>query len=370
MDNNKKLNIAIHNLHEIPNLFDIGIHNYTLNLLKDGHVKYLFIDLNRYHLRFRTIFQIYDVIQNHAKIRSWNIAWQNIEFIFSIADLNRKCDVLLNFNSHLGRTEFSQKLRRFNGLKIYHLNDYFWNQPGSVLNEMFENIGVDYLMGYASHDKHCKYFQNTFKNYIGKVIPVPFGYSERFINSVPFQERKNKAVALGSVNPLRPLEYPIEKYREPANFFPDESWFHNFRRKIVLQKAKVEPYIDSMLPVFPRIKDFKYDLVKKFNEYRMFVSDESIFNFPPAKYFEGPACGSVLICADHDCNKEFGFIESINCIMYEKDNIEDLTDKISHYMRHENELLKIQKEGVKHVTSNFSHRQVASDLVNVINKLK
>ncbi|MFM6994749.1 MAG: glycosyltransferase [Sediminibacterium sp.] len=363
------MNIAIHNLHETPNLFDIGIHNYTLDLLKDGHVKYLYIDFNKYHFRFRTIYQIYDIILHHEKIKSWNIPWENIEFIFSIEDLNRKCDVLLNFNSHLGRTEFSQRLKKFDGLKIYHVNDYFWNQPGSELNKLFESIGVDYLIGYASHDKHCKYFQDTFKNYIGKVIPLPFGYSDRFKNIVPFNERKYKAVALGSVNPLRPLEYPVEKFRESANFFPDESWFHKFRRKLVLQKANIEPFIDSMLPEFPRIKDFNYDLVKKFNEYRMFVSDESIFNFPPAKYFEGPACGSVLFCADHDCNKEFGFIDSVNCVMYKEDDINDLTEKISYYMQHENELLNIQKQGYNYVTSKFSHRQVASYLVHTINNL-
>lgn len=366
---NKNMNIAIHNFHEIPNLFNLGIHNYTLDLLRDGHVKYLYFDLNRRHISINTLRQIYGVILNYDKISSWKIPWKNIKFIFNISKLNKKCNVLLNFNSHLGRTQFDQSLKRFNGLKIYHVNDYFWNQPGSDLNKMLESIGVDYLMGYASHDKHCKYFQKTFKNYIGKVIPVPFGFQERFISSVPFHERKNKAVAVGSVNPLRPLEYPVFNFRESADFFPDESWFHKFRREIVLQKENIKPYINSMLPEFPQIKDFRYDLVKKFNEYRMFVSDESIFNFPPAKYFEGPASGSVLFCSDHDCNKEFGFKDSVNCVMYKQGDIINLTKKISYYMQHENELLNIQQEGMKFVTSRFSHKQIASGLVSAIKKI-
>jgi len=364
------MNIAIHNFHELPNLFNLGIHDYTIHLLKNGDVKYLYFDLDKRYLRIDTLHQFRTILQNKDRINSWNIAWDNIEFIFSISELNRKCDVLLNFNSHLGKTQFNQRLKKFDGIKIYHVNDYFWNQPGSVLNQYCENIGVDYLMGYASHDKHCKYFQNTFKNYIGKVIPVPFGFSERFISKVPFHKRINKAVALGSVNPLRILESNTYNYIEPANFFPDESWFHKFRREMVLQKENIKPYIDSMLPEFPQIKDFRYDLVKKFNQYRMFVSDESIFNFPPAKYFEGPASGSVLFCGDYDCNKEFGFKNSENCVMYKVGDIKDLTEKISYYMQNEMELLKIQQEGMNFVRSTFSHKQIAVDLVKTIGKLK
>lgn len=364
------MNIAIHNFHEIPNLFNLGIHNYTLYLLKSGQVKYLYFDINRRHISTKTILQIYGMIRNADKINSWNIPWKNIEFIFSISELNKKCDVLLNFNSHLGKTQFNQRLKRFDGLKIYHVNDYFWNRPGSELNLLLESIGVDYLMGYASHDKHCRYFQSTFKKYIGKVIPVPFGFSERFISSVPFHDRKNKVVALGSVNPLRPLEYPVENFIESANFFPDESWFHKFRRDIVLKKLILEPYIDSMLPEFPQIKDFRYNLVEKFNEYRMFISDESLFNFPPAKYFEGPASGCVLFCSDHDCNTEFGFKDSENCVMYKVGDIDDLIEKVSYYMQNESVLFEIQQEGINFVRSTFSHKQIANSLLESINNIK
>ncbi len=364
------MKVAIHNFQEFPNIFSIGIHNYVIHLLKNGDIKHLYFDVNKRYLSLYPLRLFRTILQNMDKINSWNIPWENIEFIFSPSELNKKCDVLLNFNSHLGGTQFNPTLKKFNGIKIYHVNDYFWNQPGSTLNNLLENIGVDYLMGYASHDKHCAYFQSTFKNYIGKVIPVPFGFSERFISRVPFQKRKNKAVALGSVNPLRPLEYNVKNFRESADFFPDESWFHKFRREMVLQKTKIEPFVDSMLPEFPQIKDFQYDLVGKFNEYRMFISDESIFNFPPAKYFEGPASGSVLICADHDCNREFGFKDSENCIMYEVGNIDDLLDRVSYYMKNETILSEIQEKGTNFVRSTYSHKQVALNLFKTIEGLK
>tara|TARA_Y200000002_G_C22637091_1_gene645177 strand:- start:384 stop:1487 length:1104 start_codon:yes stop_codon:yes gene_type:complete len=365
-----KKKIAIHNFHDLPNIFNLGIHDYIIHLLKNGDVKYLYFDIDKRHLSIDTLRLFRLLFLNCGKINSWGIPWKQIKFIFTMRELNNKCDVLLNFNSHLGKTQFNQRLKRFDGLKIYHVNDYFWNQPGSELNKMLESIGVDYLMGYASHDKHCKYFQKTFKNYIGKVIPVPFGFAERFKVIKPFYERLNKTVALGSVNPLRPLESPIHNYIESANFFPDVSWLHKFRRDIVIDKEKLSEHIDSMLPEFPQIKDFRYDLVKKFNEYQMFVSCESIFNFPPAKYFEGPACGSVLVCADHDCNKEFGFVDGENCIMYKIYDIDNLIEKIKFYTKNTTLLNEIQQNGTKFVRKNYSHQQVALDLIKKLNDLK
>lgn len=361
--------IALHNLHELPNLFNLGIHNYVLDLLRNGNVKYLFFDIDKRYVSVNTLRLIKHYWKRKDKIKSWNIPWDSIEFVFSSKILNNKCDVLLNFNSHLGKTQFTKSVRKFDGLKIYHVNDYFWNQPGSYLNRLLESVGVNYLLGYASHDEHCEYFQKVFKNYLGKVIPVPFGFSERFIPVVDFLKRKNRCVALGSVNPLRPLEYDKYNYEESANFYPDEGWFHKFRREIVLNSNELTDVLDSMLPKFPDIKDFKYDIVKKMNEYRMFVSCESIFNFPPAKYFEGPASGSVLFCSDNECNKEYGFKDQENCVMYESYNIGDLYDKLKYFIFNESRLLKIQKNGTAFVRANYSHKQIALNLVKDIKGL-
>ena len=120
------MNIAIHNIHELPNLFNLGIHNYIIELLKSGDVKYLYFDLSSRYLNLNTAFIIRSFVKNRDKINSFNIPWDNIEFIFSSKTLNSKCDVLLNFNSHLGQSQFPKSVREFNGLKIYHVNDYFF----------------------------------------------------------------------------------------------------------------------------------------------------------------------------------------------------------------------------------------------------
>ena len=36
------MRIAIQNIHYLPNLADLGIHDYILDLLRDGHVRILY----------------------------------------------------------------------------------------------------------------------------------------------------------------------------------------------------------------------------------------------------------------------------------------------------------------------------------------
>lgn len=363
------MKIAIHNLHELPNFFGFGIHNYVLELLKSGHVKYLFFDINKRYLSLDTLRLLRRYWIERDKIMSWNIPWDNIEFIFSGKRLKQKCDVLLNFNSHLGETQFTRSVKNFDGLKIYHVSDYFWNNPGSELNKFLCDFGVDHLFGYASHDRYCRYFQKTFPQYKGKVWGVPFGFTNRFNSLVPFKERISKVVALGSVNPLRVLDQPIRNYAETADFFPDEVWLHKFRRMLVLNKNTLNSCIDSMLPEYPQIKDFKYDLVAKFNNYKMFAACESIYYFPPAKSFEGSACGSVNVCADHECNRDYAFEDGENCIMYKPYDVNNFREKVEYYQRNQDQLEGISTKALEFAHKNFSHKSIAKIIYFYIDKI-
>ena len=198
------------------------------------------------------------------------------------------------------------------------------------------------------------------------MIPVPFGYTERFKNLNSFNDRMNKSVGLGSVNPLRMLDYPVENFKEVADYFPDESWMHATRRMFVKNEEKVKHSMDLMFPFFPQIKDFKYDLVEKFNSYKMFTSCESIFYFPSAKSYEGSACGTVNVCIDHDCNKEFGFVDGENCIMYEEGSLDSFNQKIEFYQNNPEKLSQISMNAEQHAFNHFRHEKVAEGIINSI----
>ncbi|MES2059971.1 MAG: glycosyltransferase [Patescibacteria group bacterium] len=361
------MKIALHNPHKLANLTNYRIHNYVVDMIKMGYIDYLFFDDPSFFKELKS--NLY-LLNNIRKQYGWkDLGLNKVKFIFSSRSLNKKCDVLLNFNG-TPKEDFTAAVKDFPGIKAFHLMDYFWREPGSEKYKRLKEYGVDYLMGYASHDKYCTYFEEYFPDYIGKVIAVPFGFAERFKSTVPFEDRKNKCVAVGSVNPFRPPDAAPINYIETADFFQGEEWLHKFRRQIVENMPTLGNEIDSMLPVFPKYKDHKYDIVAKLNEYKMFVSDETMFYFPTAKTFEGPACGTVMVCSDHPCFAEYGFIDGINCITHKQMDIADMKAKITEYQNNPEKLAQIQQNATKFVLENYSHQAIAKRLYEEVKKLK
>ena len=117
--------------------------------------------------------------------------------------------------------------------------------------------------------------------------------------------------------------------------------------------------MDSRLPDYPETKNFKYDIVKTFNDYKMFVNCESLQYFPSGKTFEGPASGSVLVCSDHQCYFDLGFIDGVNCIKHKEFDVDDFKKKVTYYLNNLDKLKDIQQEGTRMVRDNFSHKKIA-----------
>ena len=358
------MKIALHNIHLLPNL---QFHSYVYDLLIEKRVQVLFFSDPTGFSYIQAFYRYFKYDNFRSKLNK--IDWSSFELVFTAKELNCKADVLLNLNlmcfARLD-SEFSNSVKKFDGLKVFHIGDYFGYRPASISNKMLESVGVNYLLGYSMHDRYCNYFSNYFPEFNNRVWTLPFGYAPRFEVDKPFNLRLNKSIAVGSVNPLRPLNDKLESFIEPANFFPDESWFHIFRRKLILNKRYLLNEMDSMLPEFPQIKDFKYDLPSKFNDYKMFVACESIFNFPPAKYYEGIACGSVLFCSDHECNKEIGLIDGNNCVIFRQNDVVDFQDKVKFYQTNPEKLNEISNNGLNFVSTNFSHNNVINILIDSI----
>lgn len=351
------MRIALHNIHRLP---DLQFHSYVYELLRLKLIQVLYFSEPTGITFIKRLVKL--ARHQSARNNYRGINWAEFEFVFTVNELNKKADVLLNLNLMCftdTSSEFQSSLSKFQGLKIFHVGDYFWYRPASETNKLLRSIGVDHLFGYSMHDRYCSYFQKYFPDYHEKVWGIPFGFTPRFVSEKSFVKRFSKAVALGSVNPLRPLHEPVYNYAESADFFPDECWFHKFRRQLVLNKDGLSDVMDSMLPEFPLIKDFKYDLVAKFNEYQMFVTCESIMWFPSAKVFEGMACETAVICADHECNKEYGLEDGKNCIMFEPNNLDDFKEKVQFYQADPNVLAQIAGEGYRFVKQNYSKDGVA-----------
>ncbi len=275
-------------------------------------------------------------------------------------------DMILCFN---GRPDLPLNCppKEFKGFKAVHLMDHVF-QTDKTKQALLENE-VDWVMGYNKHDKHDAFFQKFFPEYKDKVIHIPFGYNDRrFKDKNDFEDRKNKVVALGSVNPVSdPLCIAdIERY---AEFNKHEEFTHKWRRMLVNERNMLLPEMDSVLPIFPKTKDFSYDIVEKYNSYMMFTSGESIMNYPSVKTFEGIACGSVLVCSDHECYKELGFEDGFNCIMHKQYDIKDFQEKVRYYQALPTVLERISRQGKAFVSYNYRPKIIADKLYSKLEKI-
>jgi glycosyltransferase involved in cell wall biosynthesis len=357
------MKIALNNPH-LNSLF--SYHGYVKYLLEHEEVKVLFFSDHR-ALSFLKGLKSY--IKRNSLINFLNL--DDFDIVFSAKSLSSRADVLLDMNLLCGSLEYElpMSLKHFDGLKIAHIGDYFWYHPTSSKNKRLEAVGIDHLFGYSMHDRYCGFFHENFPQYRGKTWGIPFGFESRFDNKKIFKDRINKVVALGSVRPLRPPLVSLNNYMESSDYFSNDDWFHRFRRRLSENKDELSGVMDSMLPEFPKNRNIKYDLPSKFNNYKMFTSCESIYNFPSAKVYEGMASGSALVCADHDCNKDIGLIDNENCIMFEYENIEKFSSKVEYFQRNPEKLEKIARQGEKFTQLNYTHNKIANLVVDTITRI-
>ena len=289
--------------------------------------------------------------------------------VFSAKQLSSVADVLVCFNG-LPHLESNKPVKEFQGLKIYHVMDFTFFP--SLSNKTLEEGGVDYVFGYARHDRYSDFFQKYYPGYGGKVISVPFGFAPRFKELIPFGQRKNKVIALGSVNSFVDPVHEVEGFQELNEFFlkRGEKFMHKFRRMLVEREASLVNIMDSKLPHFPQVKDFGYDIFQVLNEYRMFVNCESLLYFPSAKTFEGPAAGSVLMCSTHPCFSDLGFEDGVNCVKHKEFDMQDFREKAEYYRNNPEQLEEIQKNGTRFVRENYNYKKVAQSVYSAIQNIQ
>lgn len=256
-----------------------------------------------------------------------------------------------------------ENLAYFKGKKIFHLMDYylFVSRNRSFLNK----YSVDYVIGHTLMDHYCPFFLKYYPEYMGKVISLPFGFQKRFKYLKKFENRKNIAVGLGAINPINDPLISEKDKTEYIQFFSDYEYSHPGRKFIQDHYEYFSNTIEALFPSKEKQKDFSYDAVECLNNYSMFFNDAGLSNFPPARTYEGIACGGVMVAEYNDIYYELGFIPNINYIAYKKGDYLQLNNKIKYFQAHSEELKKIQERSLK-LAKLYSHSHVADILYKKI----
>lgn len=282
------------------------------------------------------------------------------EFAFSIDELRRKADALICFN-YLPHAVENVPPRGFHGLKVWHTMDFVFNAPAA--NRAMEKGGVTAAMGYCDHSRHSAYFRVAYPRFSGRVIPLPFGFGARFSVEAESVPRIPKVIALGSVNPVAENSLPkVANVDAYARFYSDQRWTHRWRRCIVENLSRITDLVDSQLPVWPETKNPSYDAVDMLRNYAMFLNDEGLMAFPPARTYEGMAAGALLVGNQHSCYADFGFLDGVNCILHKPQNLEDFRRRVEEVLSHPAKLQSLADAGRDFVRSRYSHPAIADEL--------
>lgn len=277
----------------------------------------------------------------------------------TVKSLNKYADVVISFNGRPDKKHNCPPLG-FKGLKFCHLMDFVFYP--SLANAALETAGVDYVFTYSNHGQQSDFFRAYYPKYSDKTISIPFGYGKRFINKIPYKVRINKCVALGSINPVNDHLCPPGMLNEYTDFYKDIFFTHYLRRAIVEHRNEWrDVFVADALPVYPETKNPSYDAVSELNKYTMFVNDAGIMQFPPARTYEGIACGAVMVAEDLPCFREMGFVSGKNCIMFKPGHFDEMVEKVRYYQVNFDDLAKIQAESLK-LAAQYSHEQVAKRL--------
>lgn len=219
-------------------------------------------------------------------------------------------------------------------------------------------------------------------------IVIPFVFAERFKNVKPFKERQNKCFSTGTITYKEheeflsvyndPCDQPARKFvKDNPDFFKDtvdcyscDYLEDNAGKKYVDGEnylVRMYKKVYNLTHVGQQKKYFSFNMVEKFNDYKMHLLGEEILGVPGIGYVEGMACGSAYIGLDSAMYRDLGLIPGVHYISYDGTK-EGLRKTVEFWQKSENqdELELIAKRGCEFVRKNFCGEKVAERLMTAL----
>ena len=169
-------------------------------------------------------------------------------------------------------------------------------------------------------------------------------------------------LGIGSVNPVDDPLCPAGELDDYVAFHPGERWTHRWRRALLEQSDGLADILTCRFPVFPQSKDSSYDAVALLNAHAMFANDEGLMAFPPARTYEGPACGALLVAGDSPALRELGFRHWENALLHRGHDTADFARVVRAGLQEPERLRELAVAGTRLVREHYSHGAVADRL--------
>lgn len=190
-------------------------------------------------------------------------------------------------------------------------------------------------------------------------IIVPYVYSERFKVLTKFEDRMDKAMAVGTASDvsIAPEEYKLYKqYFKTTQVQP-------MRFEILNHKNDISNIIDCYISYIgedhgKQSNYTKFDMVETFNKYKIAICPEELVGMPGIGFVEAMSSGCAYIGIDHYMYKCLGLESGKHYITYDG-TLNDLQAKVMEYLSKPEKLAEIAKCGTDFIRSNFNEGNVA-----------
>ena len=248
---------------------------------------------------------------------------------------------------------------------------------------------------------HVMYNESNLRKYSGmwrrdypwfknEFITHPFVFQDRFKRIVPFKDRKDKAIGVGTITYMHhivdfygePCAQPARRNcRELAKDRPELIDSYIFDYEEDRQDKTVKPSTNPVIRFYRRIHSkmtvghqkqyFSFNMVDKFNEYKIAVVGEEVMGIPGIGFVEAMACGCAYIGQTVGYYEDYGMKEGVHYIGYDGSK-EDLIAKLEYWERPENQdkLEEIANNGYNFVHNNFNKEVVAQNLIEKLLSIK
>lgn len=286
----------------------------------------------------------------------------------------KKDDILVLYNYYGNHYDFKKRPDCLIAVSHIHFN--------TSNSELMKLLDPDVLYNEASFSHGSKIYDHFYNWFKKEFIVIPFVFADRFKPIKSFSERQNKCFSTGTVTYMhnitpyygdpcaQPARKQIMTHREELTQFVDcynSDYAENNNQHLKSGNslfARVYNNIYSKLYGGRQKKYYSFNMVEKFNDYKMCLIGEEIMQIPGVGFVEGMACGCAYIGQTVGYYEDYGMKEGVHYIGYDG-TVEDLKAKISYYQQpeHQEELELIAKTGCEYVRKNFCGPVIAEKLV-------
>lgn len=270
-----------------------------------------------------------------------------------------------------------------NAFKVVSMIHFHGEQSDS---DLIAKANPDVLFNESDLTKYSEIFQKYYSWFKGKSIVHSFVAAPRFDRIKPFAERENRCFSTGTITYKQHPEFK-EVYGDPCD--------QPTRKQILVNADELEQYVacynsdyledtdmkkylpeDSKFEHYRKVwynmrhtgqqkKYFSFNMVEKFNDFKMCLVGEEILGVPGIGFVEGMACGCAYIGQNLGYYEDYGMQEGVHYIGYDG-TLEDLKAKINYYQQPENqdELERIANAGYEFAQKYFRGDFVAKELLN------